>query len=68
MIKLLVECPHCGWRQATRTIKRVKCFRCGKSFQVYYKSKPSRIVRILEGSLAELHRLYYYVYKKDKHG
>jgi len=70
MIKLKVRCPHCGFIQVTSTIKRVKCFRCLRTYPVFYKrkrfSKNNNIVEIVQGSLSELHRLYYEEYVKKK--
>lgn len=58
---LEVECPKCGYRFNTTTLRRVKCWNCGHVFKVYYKKKVgkqwywrSRIVRIVEGSRIEL--------------
>ena len=68
MIKLKVKCPYCGFIQTTTTVKRVKCFRCMKSYPVFYKRKrwvkSHNIVEIVEGSLAELHKLYEEEYVK----
>jgi len=70
MIKLKVRCPWCGFIQTTTTIKRVKCFRCLKTYPVFYKrkkwTKNNNIVEIVQGSLSELHRLYYEEYVKKK--
>ena len=70
MIKLKVRCPHCGFIQTTTSIKRVRCFRCLRTYQVYYKRgkliKRHNIVELVEGSLADLHKLYEEEYVKKK--
>ena len=61
---LKVRCPHCGYIQTTRTVKRVKCWNCEKTFKVFYKKRykgkkftwASRIVGIVEGTEEELLR------------
>lgn len=30
----MVRCPHCGKFRKTSSLKTVKCFSCGKSFDV----------------------------------
>ena len=68
MLKIRVKCPHCGFEQVTTTIKRVRCCRCMKTYQVFYRRgkwiKRHNIVRLEEGSLAELHKLYEEIYVK----
>jgi len=60
-----VKCPHCGFEFNTRSIKTVKCRRCGRSFKVFYKKRSmkgyawaSRIVKIVEGSRMELFKKF----------
>ena len=65
----LVECPKCGYRQKTTTIRIVKCHSCLKNFTVMAimgirqpKIKP-RIIKVLKGSATneyykEKNRLY----------
>jgi len=60
-MELLVECPFCGYRFKTKSIKRVKCYNCDKTFRVYYKTKignkwvlQHRIVNLLSGTKEEL--------------
>jgi hypothetical protein len=52
MLKLVirVRCPNCGFEQNSRSIKRVRCIRCGKSYAVFPKRKHSRVVDIVKGS------------------
>jgi len=64
MIKLEVRCPFCGWKQETSSVKRVRCQRCGRSYEVYLldsrgRVRGTRIVRLISGSLQELHKLAY---------
>jgi ribosomal protein S27E len=70
VVKLKVRCPYCGFIQITSTIKKVRCFRCMKTYPVFYKRKrwvkSNNIVEIVEGSLFELHRLYEEYTKKKK--
>lgn len=41
---VIVECPNCGRRQPTTTCLSKKCVGCSKSFMVYPKNKPSRVI------------------------
>jgi transposase-like protein len=70
MLKIRVKCPYCGFEQVTTTIKRVKCFRCMKTYPVFYKNrrwtKSNNIVRLEEGTLEELHKLYYEEFVKKR--
>jgi sarcosine oxidase delta subunit len=34
MVVRTVRCPHCGKFRKTNALKNVKCFFCGKSFDV----------------------------------
>ena len=60
-----VKCPYCSHTQNTTTIKRVRCFKCERTFSIYRKGKPSRIVEIVKGSRDLLFKYYNAVYKKD---
>jgi len=51
-----VRCPYCGAQRNSITLRLVTCFRCGHRFKVLCKRKFSRIVGIVKGSMAELHR------------
>jgi len=61
-----VKCPHCGWEQNTRSLKTVKCLRCGRSYSVYRKRGFSRIVGIVKGNRELLFKRYYEIYKKRR--
>ena len=67
-VVLRVRCPYCGFEQTTRSIKKVRCFRCGKTYQVYCRTgkwiKRHNIVRIEKGSLQELWKMYEEEYGK----
>ena len=69
-VVLRVRCPHCGFEQTTRSIKRVRCFRCGRTYQVFNINKKwvksNNIVRIEKGTLQELWQMYSEVYKRKK--
>jgi len=65
-IILLVRCPHCGYEQTTTTIKRVKCWRCQRTYSVYPKKGTSRIVKIVKGTLEQLHALYFKTFKSEE--
>ncbi len=62
---LKVQCPHCGYVQTTRSVKRVKCWNCGRTYQVFYKRSGSRIVEIVEGTRAELFKAYERAKRKE---
>ncbi|MCD6215765.1 MAG: hypothetical protein J7J92_01680 [Candidatus Aenigmarchaeota archaeon] len=47
-VKKIVKCPKCGWTQKCLAEKSVRCFRCGYSYLLRPKGKPSRIVKILK--------------------
>jgi len=58
---LKVRCPKCGYEQTTTTIHRVKCWNCGATYRVYYRTRygrewvwRSRVVKIVEGTEEEL--------------
>ena len=69
-VVLRVRCPYCGFEQKTKSIKRVRCFRCLKTFPVFYRRgrwiKRHNIVKLEQGSLQELWKLYYEVYGRKK--
>ena len=51
-----VRCRNCGYVQNTKSVKSVRCQRCGKNFQVIKmtcKEKPSCILRIVKGSFSD---------------
>lgn len=59
-IKIIVRCPRCGNEQATASVKTVRCHRCSSRFEVYLldskgRVRGSRVVKLLSGSLIELH-------------
>jgi len=54
-----VLCPYCGKEQNTRSVKRVKCLRCEKSYKIYPKDKKSHVVKLVKGTLIELHSELY---------
>jgi len=62
MLVLKVRCPHCGYTFFTRTIKRVRCLNCLRTFKVVYydrkkKAYRNRIVKIERGSIQELNAM-----------
>ena len=72
-MKLRVRCPKCSWEFSTRSLNVVRCRRCGRSFKIFPKNskgnfKKSRIVRIEEGTLEDLYRLFYERVKRAKRG
>jgi len=56
-VVIRVQCPHCGAERNTTSVRTIKCFRCGKSFAVVPKNKKSRIVKLVRGSIQDLHKL-----------
>jgi transposase-like protein len=69
-IKLRVKCPYCGAERSTSSVKRVLCFKCGRSFKVFYKKKKkgyakSTIKKIEKGSLKKLHEKFYRLKREE---
>lgn len=60
MVLVRVKCPKCGWEQNTSSVRRIKCFKCNRSFEVYPLEGKSRIVKLVRGTLQELHELAWY--------
>lgn len=61
-VVLLVECPYCKARRKFEMKNRnpkVKCFVCGRSYALFPRKRPSRVVSIIEGSLKDLFRIRY---------
>lgn len=62
-IIILARCPSCGCITQTSSIIITRCSNCGKAFRPYLKTKPSsRIVKIVKGTIQDLHREYYRIY------
>lgn len=36
------QCPECGFKQKTKAEKRIKCHRCGRSYQKRKKYEASK--------------------------
>ena len=36
------QCPECGFKQKTKAEKRIKCHRCGRSYQKRKKYETSK--------------------------
>lgn len=53
--KAIVQCPKCGYKQTTTTVRTVTCFECGTNYLVLPilgKGKPKirpRIIQVLKG-------------------
>lgn len=60
---IMVRCPNCGFQQNTTTIRMVRCHKCNRYYRVYRKGGRPRIVKIVKGSEAMLHSLYYRYYR-----
>ena len=63
-LEVRVRCPFCGCVFNVRTLKTVKCRKCGRSFEVYVldrfgKVKKTRIVGLVKGNLSLLYKEAY---------
>ena len=72
-MKIKVRCPHCNHQQITTTVRRIRCHNCNRTFEVYPLTshgtilKP-RIVKIIEGTIKELHKEAYKKIRKKLNG
>lgn len=39
-----VQCPHCSKVMTVQTLRKKKCYSCGRSFDIYPKNGDARIV------------------------
>jgi len=56
-VLLLVRCPHCGGQFATSSVIAATCRYCHTHFAIFPRSKPSRVVKILQGTKEDIARL-----------
>jgi hypothetical protein len=55
-----VKCPSCSKVMAVQTLKKKKCYSCGRTFDIYPKNAVSRVVpsSVPSNKLAILHNIH----------